>query len=323
MSQYDLPPQTLLQQSSARSVSGEELETFGKHASNLYSSGVCSALSEAVVQTIKTAGLSPEQVKRVVEFANTDAFLTEFKKEGEANKYVVFEGGPAEYNTVLQDLNDGGGGTVFDRGNLDYSHTPNVKTASRGGMAKTASAQSRSDDVLAEAFAVDKQAAPIPFAHPMSDVHEMRDKLATARDNITSQIGELEVDLLSISEEMYNSVKQASLSGVSLGEIVQAWQLTKATDPEMVKAAFAYMGPRLQQEVFSSWDKLGASFEKTASRNVVVNDKHPLVVTFDAYQETLTKIAHLRAAQQEILEGIEQLVHFERSVNQHYGEVVR
>jgi len=83
------------------------------------------------------------------------------------------------------------------------------------------------------------------------------------------------------------------------------------------------MGPRLQQEVFSSWDKLGASFEKTASRNVVVNDKHPLVVTFDAYQETLTKIAHLRAAQQEILEGIEQLVHFERSVNQHYGEVVR
>ena len=189
MSEYDLPAQTFLQQSSARAVSGEELETFGKHAADLYGAGTSPTLNEAVVETIKSAGLAPEQVRRVVEFANTHAFITEFKKEGTANKYVVFDGGPAEVNSVLQDLNDGGGGTVFDRGTLDYSHTPKVKTASVGGMNKTASAQNEADDILAQAFAVDRQASPLPFANPLGDVQDMRYKLAGVRDSLTSEIG--------------------------------------------------------------------------------------------------------------------------------------
>lgn len=52
-----------------------------------------------------------------MEFANTTAYLTEFRKEGMGHKYIDFgEGGPANPSTVLQDLNDGGGGTVFDTG---------------------------------------------------------------------------------------------------------------------------------------------------------------------------------------------------------------
>jgi hypothetical protein len=111
----DLPFQALLQQAHARSVSGEELEAFGKKAAAQYSRGDGS-LTEAVVETVKHAGLSPEQVKRVVEFANTTAYLTEFKKEGSHHRVVEFQGGPADPSAVLQDLNDGGGGTVFDVG---------------------------------------------------------------------------------------------------------------------------------------------------------------------------------------------------------------
>ena len=56
---HDLPFQSLLQQSHSRPVSGEELETFGKKAADLYSKGE-GDLTQAVVETIKHAGLSPE-----------------------------------------------------------------------------------------------------------------------------------------------------------------------------------------------------------------------------------------------------------------------
>lgn len=324
MSQYDLPAQTVLQQSSARAVSGEELETYGKHAADQYANGSQATLNEAVVETIKSAGLAPEQVRRVVEFANTQAFLTEFKKEGTANKYVVFDGGPAEFNTVIQDLNDGGGGTVFDTGHFDYSHTPNVsKTASSLGMHKTASAQNEADAILAEAFSVDRQASPLPFANPMQEVYELRDKLASVRDACTSQINTLEIDLQAVSVDMYQFVKQAALEGVSLGSIVQSWHEALDPDPELVKAAFAFLSPRLQQEVYGSWDKLGASIQKTAGAHVRVNENHPLVVSFSVYSDMMNKLAELRAAQQDTLETLDRLTQFEASVSKHYGEVVR
>lgn len=328
MSQPDLPQQAVFQQSVARPVSGEELETYGKHAADLYGQGQCSSLNEAVVETVKSAGLSPEQVRRVVEFTNTHAYLTEFKKEGTANKYVVFDGGPAEFNTVLQDLNDGGGGTVTDSGLLDYSHAPGVKQAaaraSSAGLEKTASVSNPMDDVLAQAFQVDEKAPPLRFAEPLADVYDARDKLATARDSYTAEISSMEIDLQAVSEELYNHVKQAALSGVPLGHVVQAWhQSLEDVDPELVKSAFAILAPRLQEDVFGSWDVLGASLEKTAGAGLVANDKHPIVVAFDAYCDTVKKLASLRAARDEVLEGHEQLVRFETSVLKHYPEAVR
>ena len=322
MSQYDLPPQTLLQQSSARPVSGEELETYGKHAADAYGRGDYETLSEAIVDTVKTAGLSPAQVQRVVEFTNTAAFLTEFNKEGAASKYVVFNGGPARFNEVIQDLNDGGGGTVFDRGILDYSHTPDVKTASRKQQALEKTAAAEADDVLARAFRVECAASPLPYANPLADVHDLCEKLAAARDGHTAQINELELDLSAVSEEMYQHVKQAALEGVSLGSVVQAWDLALQPDPVLVKAAFALMGPRLQADVFGSWNALGASFEKTAAVGAMVNAEQPIVVAFDAYCDLVTKLAHLRAAQGDMLAGIDQLQAFERSVARNYSEVV-
>ena len=119
----DLPASTLFQQAHARSMSGEELEMLGKQAADLYSTAK-RPLTEAVIEVVKHAGLAPEQVKRVVEFANTEAYLQEFKKEGSTHKVVEFEGGPANFSDVLKDLNDGGGGTVFDRGASDYGQPP-------------------------------------------------------------------------------------------------------------------------------------------------------------------------------------------------------
>lgn len=336
MTQYDLPPQALLQQSAARPISGEELETYGKHAAARYLCGECPSLNEAVVETVKHAGLAPEQVKRVCEFANTDAFLKEFKKEAASSKYVVFNGGPADFSEVLKDLNDGGGGTVFDRGMADFAHAPDVvKTSAaqaasrnRGAMEKTASVQlpepiNEADQILEEAFRVDKTASPIPFARPLQDVEDLQDKLSTARDAATAEMSALEATLLGVTEEMYHHVKQAALDGTPLGHVVQAWDQVLAPKPELVKAAFAEIGPRLVAEGIVNWSGLGQSLEKTAGQMAVVHDKHPVVTSFGAYCEGLEKLAELRATRQEFIDGLTRLDTFTRSVHEHYPEAAR
>jgi hypothetical protein len=325
MAQHDLPQQALLQQSAARPLSGEELEVFGKHAAAQYMNGCASTLNDAVVMTIKRAGLAPEQVRRVCEFANTDAFIQSFRKEGAATKYVSFDGGVASFPEVLKDLNDGGGGTVFDRGMADYSTSPVKLAAVRSStmLEKTASAKGQADDVLERAFQVDEQAAAIPFHRPLQDVEDLRDKLATARNAATADLSALETALLTVVDEMYGHVKQAALSGTPLGHVVQAWSQALAPPPELVKAAWAEIGPRLVDDGVCGWEQLGQSLEKTAGSMALVRETHPAVTSFATYCDGIQKLAHLRATQQEFIDGIGQLNTFTRHVHQHYPEAAR
>lgn len=163
---HDMPSVTLLQQENATPRTGQELEVLGKCAAKKYVDGTCSSLNDAVVETVKQAGLSPEQVRRVIEFANTDAYLVEFNKEGAQSRYVEFHGGPASPAEVLRDLNDGGGGTVFDRGLSDYSLEPT--------MPKTAALMERNLSVVHDALqAYDglEKAARYSFGQPtMRDI---------------------------------------------------------------------------------------------------------------------------------------------------------
>jgi hypothetical protein len=301
---HDLPSQTLLQQKHAKPISGEHLEVLGKHAASQYMSGTCSTLNEAVVETVKQAGLSPEQVKRVIEFANTDAYLQEFKKEGSDHKYVHFQGGPASPSEVLKDLNDGGGGTVFDRGMGDYSSPPpdmskrSSANLARVGMDKTASAYDPAERQLQEMFNVKEQ--PIPYADPWAESVAMRDKLAGARDNANSELGSLEVEFMTICDHLYHQVKQASLSEVPLGHVIQAWQ-DVVPGPEYVKLAFQRIGPRLiKEEVFPSRVAMGDSLTKTAAG--IPDHSHPIIRTFAAFCTHLDKLAGLRTTRDELSE---------------------
>lgn len=178
----EMPTQARLQQDHAHPVSGEHLEVFGKKAAADWEKAVYPTLTEAVTSIVKQAQLSPEQVKRVVEFANTSAFLSEFKKEGSAHRVIEFEGGPADVSEILKDLNDGGGGSVFDRGTLDYSSPP-----SHGGHTKTASAD-EDDALLREAFGVKEAEAEEPFANPYGPIIDLRDKLAGAAGHLLTEI---------------------------------------------------------------------------------------------------------------------------------------
>jgi len=321
----ELPSQLLLQQHAARPVSGEELETMGKQAAMCFHSGDYSSLNQAVVETVKHAGLSPEQVRRVVEFTNTHAFLSEFNKTAEPHKYVFFKEGLASPSEVLKDLNDGGGGTVFDRGLGDYAQPPAaIKTAhirlaerNMGALEKVASISRpvSGPDIFEEAFKA--AASDYPYENPLADIEDAQQKLATARDAATSELSELEVLFGDIQDSLYQQVKQAAAAGVPLGHIVQAWAQVLEPEKEHVKLAFAVLGNRLVEEgVFEGFESLGASLEKTASARLLTNSEHPIVKTFAGFCETLNKMAHIRAARDEILEMEEKVGAFLRLADQ-------
>jgi len=296
---HDLPFQSLLQQSHARPISGEELEAFGKKAADLYTRGD-GDLTQAVVETVKHAGLSPEQVRRVVEFANTTAYLTEFKKEGSPHRVIEFQGGPADPAAVLQDLNDGGGGSTYDRGMLDYASPPaETKVASAAAEEAFASALSRPEAAMVQ-------------HNPFGEVIELKDKLASLYEHETSVLSGLEGMYMDLAEQLYGHVKQAAMSGTTLGEVVQAWAPFVA-DPLYVKTAFEMIGPRLvQEEVFRTLIDVDDSISKTASEHRMVNEQHPLVVTMTEFCETLDKLAAVRETREQTKLALDETVSFLR-----------
>lgn len=288
----DLPIQGLMQQHNAHAHSGEYLEVLGKKAAARWGAGEHKTLTEAVTETVKQAQLSPEQVKRVIEFANTSAYLEQFGKEGSTHRVVDFPGGPADPSEILKDLNDGGGGTVFDRGTGDYDAPPSAHKIS------SAKAEEELFQMLAKSASAEGP-AQLPFENPHGEVIELKDKLAGAADHLQSQISGLEVMYADLGDRVYHQVKQAALSGISLGEVVQAWQ-TVAPSEDHIKVAFTLITPRLLREgVFHGVEQMTASVDKTAGARAV-NPEHPLVVEFGEFCEALSKLAELRGARTEI-----------------------
>jgi hypothetical protein len=287
-----LPIHGMLQQNHARPVSGEHLEILGKNAAANWRCGKVQTLTDAVVGAVKQAGLAPEQVRRVVEFANTDAFLGEFRKESASTKVVDFgRGGPASYADVLRDLNDGGS-PAYDHGGYDYASPPQEKLSS-----------ALEEDAFYSALSA-KGPTEYPLAEPLSEAMQMRDKLAGVHDLLNAQLSQVEVQLMELTDRVYAQVKQASLSGHALGEVLRVLEpVTPSVDH--VKVAFDAIIPRLIREgVFPNILVAARSFEKTGSANIVPNPDHPLAHDFGDYCLALDKMAELRVARRDVAESL-------------------
>ena len=85
-------------------IDPKELQGLGQKASHLHlHSGI--PLSDAVVKVARWHGrLNPEQVRRVIEFTNNEAFQTMFKQAEGSHRVVCFPGGPADPSQVLKEL---------------------------------------------------------------------------------------------------------------------------------------------------------------------------------------------------------------------------
>lgn len=299
----DTPNSWAYQQAHARPVSAEKLEVMGKHAAAEWHNGRFETLSEAVIDTIKEAQLSPEQCRRVIEACNTAAFLQDFNKEGATNRVVDFHGGPADPAAVLQELNGGGGTQAISKHAHDYETEPSSH--------KHASAKEEQSlhDLFGKTAAVE-----LPYANPHAEVIDLKDKLAGAEQHLQSQLSGLEIAYADLGDRVYHQVKQAALDGTSLGEVLQAWE-TVAPSPDYIKVAFSLITPRLLREgVFHGVESMTRSVDKTASAQIV-NPEHPLVIDFSEFCEVLSKLAETRAARSEVLANLKHLDAYLKQAN--------
>lgn len=321
----DFPLQTVLQQRDARPVTGEHLEVLGKHAAAAWGSGSASTLHDAVVNTVRSEHLSPEQVCRVVEFTNQAAYLDEFQKAGSDHRVVHFQCGPADPAQVLQDLNDGGGGSVYDAGLSDYRSPPMPKAASAIEAATLCKTAAKSEEIpglpsLTKVPSLPKSASERAesefwglFGEPskvasderLTPLVEAYTKLADACTQAGSALNSLENELYDTVAALFEQVKQASQDGHSLAEVVTAWSTVESTEDHL-KLAFAKLTPMLRQQgVFSSYEQMGASLTKSASAGEV-NPQHPLVTAYSDFVETVNKLAATRELQAELGVGRDQ-----------------
>lgn len=320
----DLPSTLALQQSKARSVSGTELAAYAKCAADAFYAGRATragrpSLTQAVVDTIKSAGLSPEQARRVVEMTNVRAFREEHSKEGSVHKYVHFDDGPANPVEVIQDLNSGGGGTVLDYGIGDYAAPPSSETttaASGMDSIKTAEAVGLPEVADPVDAWLTKSAAvadnELPYADPLGSSYRAQQKVAHELQFATADLSRAEMNLERSAADMVEAVKQACLNGTHLGEIVQAWQTLGATE-EVVKYAFARITPGLVRRngVFPTVEDFSDDLMKTASKKAL-NLSHPVMHAYAAMMDALQKHAAACETQAELQGAYEKIDAFNK-----------
>ena len=272
-------PLGLEQQKAARPVDPGQLEAMGKRAAARFSE--CNTpLNEAVVSVVKEAMLSPEQVKRVCEFANTAAYLSEFEKAGEVRN-ITFDGGPANPSVVLKELNDGSSPAIHQVKSAEYEPPTSHYKVSRA-----------SDSVLAEAFGVsagmDKAASVDHFARASAaeEIADMKVRLDAVHDDLMSKLSHSGVLFDDVKDDLYSSVKHELSGGTSLGDVASAW--ASYGDVNQIKEAMNLVQRRLFHDHIMDPEQIGASLQKTASVGSVPNPEHPVVERFLA----LTKVAY-------------------------------
>lgn len=198
------------------------LETLGKQAAGLSESGELS-LTDAVVRTIGREKLNSEQVRRVVEHANIEAYNRKFASLSGVMRAVHIDGGPADPMAVLQSLNDGARPKEVTIDALEYVMPPETpKTASFAG---------------GDFF--DRTAGGVRH-----DVHGLHQRLSAAHDELTQGAEAARGVMNDAMSELADHVKRASLQGATPDEIWRAWSVQHG---ELAKLAFArtkhLMGP--------------------------------------------------------------------------------
>lgn len=293
----------LLQQQSVKPVDPEQLESLGKKAAARYAE--CGQpLTESAAGVIKESGLrlAPEQIKRVVEFTNTSAFLSEFEKAGQVRN-VTFDGGPADPGAVIRDLNDGSVPAINQVQSSDYS--PPSGHYKLAGAGETA---------LQEAFGVgmDKTASVVADvdheAHfnASDEINALRVRLEGTREHFMSKLSSSEVLLHDVRGDLCKTAAQEILHGSSsLGDIARAWS-SFTPSASFLKEAMVMVGQHLVDKGLSQ-KELGTSLTKTAQVGIIPNSEHPVIEQFIAFVKVASEHGKLEEAVKIVDEQLEEV----------------
>jgi hypothetical protein len=197
----------------SRAVDPTHLETLGKTAARMAESGELS-LTDAVVHTIGREKLNSEQVRRVVEHANVEAFNRKFASTSGPMRAVQIDGGPADPVDVLQALNDAARPREVTIDALEYSMPP--------GIGKTSSYDTS-----------------LPFDRTVGgvtgDIYALQSQLQSAHDEVIQNFEASKEQMNESMVALAGAVKSASLQGAAPSEIYDSWV---RRSPELAKLAF-------------------------------------------------------------------------------------
>lgn len=269
-------------------VSKEYLQDLGKQAAMLHSrSG--RPMTDSVVSVLhKEAGLEPEHVKRVVEFANNEAYLNRFNAMDGEHRVVNIENGPASPGQVLRELE------------MSDSAPAIVKSASR---AEALRSFIPGEDELEYSSAKIKTASePLAESRPNSQLIALREKLAGARSHFVSELSSAQIEYDQAASRMYDMVKQAVLGGTSPAEISVIYQRVSPS-PILTKLALRTIADRMRPEAIPAVTTTREKIKEASER--AINPSHPLVRTFMDF----AKLAERRIGAINCIEEVDAQLH--------------
>ncbi len=229
----------------SRSVDPARLEELGKTAAQLsMSSGL--GLTEAVVRTIGNVKLGAEQIRRVVEAANHDAFNHKYAQTSGTVRAVHFDDGPADPVTVIQALKVAAAPVVVEERSSDYDLPP--------AFMKASETEFDLEPVYRTASGVQQEI--LGLHHKLASAHEETIAgIEVAREQMTAALGELA-----------QATKMAThYSGTTADDLVGAWS---SIDPDLALVAA---------------ERLGLALTGIKTAGVTVNPQHGVVLAFEKF----------------------------------------
>ena len=238
---------------------GTDLEIMGKTASRRFVEDG-TALNDSIIKVAEQYGLNREQVNRVAEAANVEAYLALNDKADD--KYIEFA--TADPSAIYE------------------------KVSSFNNQPKVAEVHPDYKPIISnEDFSFFKEAAKhedeVVLSPSMLKVAAK--KLHGLTDRVEDYLYELDADFNNESNTLYQIIKQTALKGTEFDSIKQASY--KANPTKFTEVLFSGYENRLKKEAPA------LSFEKSAEFRGVVNEKHPIVVQIkklavlkDSYIET-------------------------------------
>lgn len=242
-----------------QSIGPEHLVQLGKSAAhNAETSGI--SLTNAVVREIGMTKLNSEQVRRVVESANHEAFHRKFASMDSKMRVVDLEGGPADFNAVTERL---------------ALHAAPQKVASY-----------RNDYALGPQYPVRVQSSTgsMTKAAALEGVVELRGQLEAMHIELTSSAQSKQAQVESTLHNVTHHVRQALMDGAYHEDIERAW---------------GHFNPKFATELASSFSLPKApAGVKTASRQIPQD--HPLVTSFGTFMKVAQEYEVLCAQIREV-----------------------
>jgi hypothetical protein len=223
-------------------VDASHLEALGKTAARLAESAEIT-LNDAVVETIGHEKLNAEQVRRVVEHANVDAFNRKFASMQGPMRAVALDGGPADPVHVLQSLEASAQSSGEMIGTTDYSMPPMV----------------RKEAAVTHPYVPSRTREGV-----VGDVYDLHRTLKAAHDELTQNAEASHYMMLEALEDLTDRTKRAQLQGALPEEVFLAWSTHHA---DLAKVAASQVGLR------------ATDVAKVASLRVI-NPQQPVVRSF-------------------------------------------